>query len=54
MFMKTRGILAVLIVLLAFPSMAPGQAFFLAKKALGLVSRITDQFHGHEFGDSGG
>ena len=46
--MKTRGILAVLIILLAFPSVAPGQAVFLARKALGLVSRITDQFHGHE------
>ena len=28
--------------------MAPWQAVFFAKKALGLVSRITDQFHGHE------
>ncbi len=48
MFMKTRGFLAGLVILLAFPSVAPGQAVFLAKKALGLISHITDQFHGHE------
>lgn len=48
MLIKTRGILLGLIIILAFPSIAPGQAIFLAKKALGLVSRITDQFHGHE------
>ncbi len=48
MLIKTRGILVGLIILLAFPSMVPGQAVFLARKALGLVSRITDQFHGHD------
>ena len=31
-----------------FPSVAPGQAVFLARKALGLISRITDQTQGHE------
>ena len=48
MVKKIRIILLGLIILLACPSMAPGQAVFLARKALGLVSRIADQFHGHE------
>ncbi len=33
---------------LLFPSVAPGQAVFLARKALGLISRISDQARGHE------
>ncbi|MEJ2585994.1 MAG: hypothetical protein P8165_00110 [Deltaproteobacteria bacterium] len=48
MFVKTKGMLIGLIVLLLFPSVAPAQAVFLARKALGLISHITDQVHGHE------
>lgn len=48
MFLKTRGIVLGVAVLLLFPSIAPAQAVFLARKALGLISRITDDVHGHE------
>ena len=48
MFKKTKGLLLGLIVLFLFPSIAPGQAVFLARKALGLISHIADQTHGHE------
>jgi len=48
MFMKKRGLLVGWVILLIFPSIASGQAVFLARKALGLISHITDQFHGHE------
>jgi len=46
--MKTRGVFLGLVILLLFPSVVPGQAVFLARKALGLISRIADQTHGHE------
>jgi len=48
MFKKTNGIFLGLAVLFLFPSIAPGQAVFLARKALGLISHITDQTHHHE------
>ena len=48
MFTRTKGIFLGLVFLFAFPSVAPGQAVFLARKALGLISRIADQTHGHE------
>jgi len=48
MFMKTRGLFIGLSILLLFPSVAPGQAVFLARKALGLISHIADQVQGHE------
>ncbi len=48
MFKKTKGLFLGLVVLFLFPSVAPGQAVFLARKALGLISRIADQTHGHE------
>ena len=48
MFKKTRGLLLGLVVLFLFPSVAPGQAIFLARKALGLISRVADQTHGHQ------
>ena len=48
MFKKRKGFFLGLVVLLLFPSVAPGQAVFLARKALGLISRIADQTHGHE------
>ncbi len=48
MFKKTRGLFLGLVILFLFPSVAPGQAIFLARKALGLISRVADQVHGHE------
>jgi hypothetical protein len=37
-----------LLMMVLFPSMASAQWVFLGRKALGLVSRIADQAHGHE------
>jgi hypothetical protein len=48
MFKKTKGLFLGLVVLFLFPSVAPGQAVFLARKALGLISSIADQTHGHQ------
>jgi hypothetical protein len=48
MFKKTQGLFLGLALLLLFPSVVPGQAVFLARKALGLISRIADQAQGHE------
>ncbi|MFO7599428.1 MAG: hypothetical protein R6X27_06415 [Candidatus Desulfacyla sp.] len=48
MFKKAKGVILGLVILLLFPSVAPAQAVFLARKALGLVSRIADQAQGHE------
>ncbi|MBW1781319.1 MAG: hypothetical protein JRL30_11340 [Deltaproteobacteria bacterium] len=48
MLKKSKGLLLVLVVLFVFPSVSPGQAVFLARKALGLISRIADQVQGHE------
>ena len=47
MFKKTKGFFLGLVVLFLFPSVVPGQAVFLARKALGLISRIANQVHGH-------
>ena len=48
MFTKTKGLFLGLVILLIFPSVAPGQAVFLARKALGLISKIADQAQGHQ------
>ncbi len=48
MFKRTKSLFLGLIVLFLFPSVAPGQAVFLVKKALGLISHIADQTHRHE------
>ena len=48
MFKKIKGLFLGLVVLFLFPSVVPGQAVFLARKALGLISSIADQVHGHE------
>jgi len=48
MFKKTKWFFPGLVLLFLFPSAAPGQAIFLARKALGLISNIVDQTHGHE------
>jgi hypothetical protein len=48
MVKKTKGLLLAWIVVLLFPSMASGQAVFLARKAVGVISRIADQARGHE------
>jgi hypothetical protein len=48
MFKKKKGLFLGLVVLFLFPSVAPGQGVFLARKALGLISHIADQIHGHE------
>jgi hypothetical protein len=45
---KARGFFLALVVVLLFPSAAPGQAVFLARKAVGVISRIADQARGHE------
>jgi len=45
---KARVLVPGLIILFLFPSVAPGQAVFLARKALGLVSTVIDQVHGHQ------
>ena len=48
MFTKIRGFVLGLVVLLLVPSVAPGQAVFLARKALGLISNVIDQAQGHQ------
>jgi hypothetical protein len=48
MFKKTQGLFLGLALLFLLPSVVPGQAVFLARKALGLISRIADQAQGHE------
>jgi hypothetical protein len=48
MVKKTKGLLLGMVILLLCPSVAPAQAIFLARKALGLVSHIVDQGQGHE------
>jgi len=48
MFLNGKGIVLGMAMLLLFPSIAPAQAVFLARKALGLISQIADDVHGHE------
>lgn len=48
MFKRANGLILGLVILLLFPSAAPAQAVFLARKALGLVSHIVDQAQNHE------
>lgn len=48
MFLKTKGIVLGLVMLLLFPSVAPAQWVFVGRKALGLISRIADEAQGHE------
>jgi hypothetical protein len=48
MLNKGRVLFLGVIILFLFPSVVPGQAVFLARKALGLISRIADQTQGHE------
>jgi len=48
MFKRTQMFFLGLAILFLFPSVAPGQAVFLARKALGLISHIADHAHGHE------
>jgi len=48
MFTKTKGLFLGLVILFLFPSVVPGQAVFLARKALGLISQIADQAQGHQ------
>ncbi|MDZ7697526.1 MAG: hypothetical protein U5R49_11590 [Deltaproteobacteria bacterium] len=46
---KKAGVLFLgLIILCLFPSVVSGQAVFLARKALGLISNVVDQVHGHQ------
>ncbi len=48
MALKTKGIVLGLVMMLLLPSIGQAQAVFLARKALGLISRIADETHGHE------
>jgi len=48
MYRKKRGLFLVLVLACLLPSAAPGQAVFLARKAVGLISRVADQARGHE------
>ncbi len=48
MLRKSSVLVLGLIILFLFPSMVSGQAVFLARKALGLISNVVDQVHGHQ------
>jgi hypothetical protein len=48
MVIKTKALFLGLVILFLLPSVVTGQAVFLARKALGLISHIADQAQGHE------
>lgn len=48
MGVRKKALIIGLLGLFLFPSMVSAQWVFLGRKALGLVSRIADQVHGHE------
>lgn len=48
MSMKRMGLFLGLMMVFLLPTVVPAQAVFLARKALGLISRVADQAHGHE------